>query len=146
MAPVKLRAHHLLCLFGWRGEGYSEEFTENFNSIVSKLRDSDQFELVEGVDDVCAACPKRAPGGCDADGLFAADPAVIDGRVLDYIGLDIGGVYSFGRVLEIVRDRIAPLALAVICRGCAWESEGRCAAGLESGRTAGCAPSTTSSF
>ena len=134
---MKLRAHHLICVFGWRGEGYSEEFTENFNDIITKLGDSAPVELVGGVDDLCAACPKRATGDSGVEVSCAADPTAIDGRVLDYIGLEIGHVYSFGHLLEIVRERIAPSTLATICRGCVWESKGWCAAGLESGRIAG---------
>ncbi len=135
--PVRLRAHHLICLFGWRGEGYSREFTDNFNAVVSRLSDSALVELVDGADDICAACPKLAPGDCGAGDPGLADPAAIDARVLDCLGLDVGGVYSFGSLVEAVRTRIAPQALSAICRGCAWESHGWCAAGLEHSRTAG---------
>ena len=41
---IELRAHHLLCLFGWRGHGYDRPFIDNFNRLVERLDQNTQVK------------------------------------------------------------------------------------------------------
>lgn len=62
-----LRYHHLLCLPRFIGEGYSNDFTRNMAEVKKRLESEgllangqwnlDALTLVEGPDQVCAACP-----------------------------------------------------------------------------------------
>ncbi|WJH32930.1 DUF1284 domain-containing protein [Paenibacillus sp. CC-CFT747] len=63
---VKLRGHHLLCLLGYRGMGYSAEFCANMTSIYERLRQQPEqsVELVEGPDEICRAYPEDKTNHC----------------------------------------------------------------------------------
>ena len=61
--PARLRPHHLICLRLFRGQGYSTAFVENLEETLARARSAGAV-VVEGVDDVCAACPGLADGRC----------------------------------------------------------------------------------
>jgi hypothetical protein len=63
-APARLRAHHLMCLNFFDGEGYSEAFVDNLRATLATA-DADGIVLVEGADDVCAICTHLQDGVCD---------------------------------------------------------------------------------
>ena len=60
---VRLRGHHLICLHFFKGEGYSKEFVENLSKVLKTI-ERKGVDLVEGGDDVCAACPSYQNGRC----------------------------------------------------------------------------------
>lgn len=39
---LRIRAHHVLCILGFRGEGYSREFVENMRRVVDIIRANPQ--------------------------------------------------------------------------------------------------------
>jgi hypothetical protein len=55
---MKLRGHHLLCILGFQGYGYSEDFVLNM-ARINELRKSDKttIKLINRPDDICSACP-----------------------------------------------------------------------------------------
>lgn len=60
---MKLRAHHLICLLGFRGLGYSPEFVENMARIADQLRSFPHtvIEIVRRPDDICSPWGERMP-------------------------------------------------------------------------------------
>lgn len=58
---MKLRPHHLLCIQGYEGKGYSPEFIVNMDEVVAKLRAEEgiEIEIVFGTDQICERCPNR---------------------------------------------------------------------------------------
>ncbi len=63
---LNIRPHHLLCILGFRGLGYSEKFVSNMEEVAKKLRsDFTSFiTLVLECDAICAACPHNVEGKC----------------------------------------------------------------------------------
>ena len=63
---IKLRGHHLLCLSGFQGYGYDEDFTQNMSDINLKRKLSDTtVSLTDSPDDICAACPNLKGNICE---------------------------------------------------------------------------------
>ena len=60
---VRLRGHHLICLHFFKGEGYSKEFVKNLSHVLEAAA-SEGVTLIQGGDDVCAACPSYEDGLC----------------------------------------------------------------------------------
>ena len=63
---LKLRGHHLLCLKGFQGYGYDENFVRNMKYINSKRKDnSTTITLLDCPDDICASCPNLKNNVCE---------------------------------------------------------------------------------
>lgn len=133
-SAVRLRGHTLLCLQGFRGEGYSLRFTENLAAIHQTLSaNPDQpVELVEEPDAVCGACPHRALTGCALNGQ-ESEPSMQaqDRHVLRLLGLEAGRVVRWRDVLERIRALVTGSDLPGICGQCRWLPFGYCAEGIE---------------
>ncbi len=125
---IKLRPHHLLCLIGWRGNGYNEAFSANFDKVAAALRGGGRFEAVMGTDDICAACPHNEEGECRRGPR--ARPLLLDQRVLERLELEAGQAYDYASVADALPARISPDDLASICAGCSWLDRGWCRTAL----------------
>ena len=133
-SPIRLRGHTLLCLQGFRGEGYSPDFTDNLASIHRSLSENpDQpVELVDQPDTVCGACPHRAPAGCTLNGKGSeAGMQAQDRNVMARLGLANGSVVSWREVLERIRVAIKGSDLSNICGQCRWLPLGYCKDGID---------------
>ena len=132
--PIRLRGHTLLCLQGFRGEGYSRVFTENLAAIHRCLGENPDHpvELVEEPDTVCGACPHRAPAGCALNGNGSeAGMQAQDRNVLKRLGLAGGSVVRWRDVLERIRASITGSDLPNICGSCRWLPLGYCKDGID---------------
>lgn len=137
-SPIRLRGHTLLCLQGFRGEGYSPEFTDNLAAIhLSLAADPDQpVQVVEAPDAVCGACPHRAPAGCTLNGQGSeAGMQTQDRHVLRLLGLHVGAVVRWRDVLDRIRHSVAGKDLPSICGQCRWLPLGYCAEGIDTLRS-----------
>lgn len=61
---MHLRAHHLICLHFFKGEGYTAEYVENLRSIL-KRAENEGIEVIMGADEVCKPCPYLKDGICE---------------------------------------------------------------------------------
>ena len=138
----RLRAHHLLCIFGFRGLGYSESFVSNMQAVVDLLFSAGgaAVEVCHGCDDICAACPRAADGECTAGDGSGRTVMARDRRVLQAVGLKVGTRMSSGALARLVAGRIDGSTLERICAGCQWLAAGYCREGLERFRKGGRAP------
>ncbi len=127
--PLRLSAHHALCVHGFRGMGYSEPFIARMHEITERLRTRPAAPVVltVGADAACAACPSLTLGGCARYGRKVTEQ---DARVAHRLGIAPGEALPWSAVQERVRTRVAPGDLADLCRGCPWLGLGVCAEGL----------------
>jgi hypothetical protein len=134
LSPIRLRGHTLLCLQGYRGEGYSPGFTDNLSAIHRSLNEHpDQpVELADEPDAVCGACPHRAPVGCTLNGRGSeAGMQIQDRHVLALLGLKTGSVVRWRDVLARIRASVKGSDLPGICGQCRWLPLGYCSEGME---------------
>ncbi len=138
--PVPLRPHHLLCLLGFRGHGYSDVFTANMAALAVRLRGpggADTPLVIQPVADaICAPCPRRRGTGClDADRI-----AMLDRRHAARLGLAPGARLTWGEALARIGRELHPDDLDTLCDGCRWLPLGLCRAALETLRATSAAP------
>jgi len=63
---MKLRGHHLLCILGFQGYGYSEDFVLNMSRINELIKSKKTtIKLINSPDDICSACPNLKNGVCE---------------------------------------------------------------------------------
>ncbi len=128
-----LRGHHLLCVHGFVGRGYSPDFAENMRACVVALRgDPDAVViLVDEPDLICTPCPHLLDGRCQSDGLEGEElRAEQDRRVLDSLRLEPGAHLSWREVVERIRATVTPADLAYLCADCQWLPLGLCAGAI----------------
>lgn len=126
---VNLRVHHLLCFFGWRGVGYTPEFTKAFTKLRKDLSWTTPIYLTKDYDAICTSCPKAV--GTDCQPREGTVPYKIDERCLKALNLAAEQLYSFGFLLEKVA-KLSPSLLPQICADCYWLNLGWCEQGLKS--------------
>ena len=117
-----LRGHHLLCLKGFQGYGYSKDFTENMIEI-NALRKSENstVHLTNSPDDICKACPNLKDGICENesenDKIVNMDNEVLKkldpSKEYDAIGL-------FEKIDEIYNTKES---VSKICFNCIWHDK-----------------------
>ena len=61
-----LRGHHLLCLQGFQGYGYDENFVKNMTEINRQRKLANTtIALTDSPDDICKSCPNLKDGICE---------------------------------------------------------------------------------
>ena len=128
--PTILRGHHLLCVFGWRGFGYSDEFNRAMDEVVKNLDDS-EIAITAGPDELCRKCPNLQKNRCyKNDGDQEEAILAHDKRVLEFLDLEIGSTITVSELKVIIRKKEAQKFLGELCLGCSWFDKGYCLEGL----------------
>ena len=123
-----LRAHHLLCIQGYKGKGYSLHFTDNMNKIVNELKDDMTIKVVTRTDDICAACPHNLINGfCQSEEKVF----VFDSKVLNELKLKEGRTYLYKDILNNIKENLTHRKFVNICKNCEWFSYGYCFSELD---------------
>jgi hypothetical protein len=124
---VRLRGHHLLCLLGYRGMGYSEEYTTNMTRVHAQLREHPETPVtfVSGPDDLCVHFPPDQPYHCQDTNVQQRD----DG-VLARLGLQTGETRPWREVERLLARRFVPADIPRLCCTCPWLSYGVCEEGI----------------
>src|SRR5206468_12210734 len=120
-ASVRIRGHTLLCLQGFRGEGYSSEFIANMTTIHRTLTDRPEVlvEVLASPDAVCAACPHRHPSGCMLNGERSEEEMIEqDHEVLRRLGLKVGDRLRWHVILARIQTSGTGDDLRSICGCC----------------------------
>ena len=132
-APLSLRGHMLLCLQGFRGEGYDERFIANLEAIHTRLQSDPgiRVRLTDVPDQVCGACP-HLQGGCTLRGPdFEKQIVSQDRQVLGLLGLSAGQVIPWREITDRIRRRMRGDMLPGICGTCRWLPRGYCQEGID---------------
>lgn len=126
MTTIRLRGHHLLCLLGYRGMGYSADFCVNMTEIYEVLRakPETEIELITGPDDICKAYPTDKWNHCEGN-VYNTDEAI-----LLKLGLAPGNRGSWREMCSRIADKVVPADISQLCATCPWESYGVCQEGV----------------
>lgn len=126
LRPVRLRGHHLLCLHGFRGLGYSPGFVTNMKRIHDKVFDTNaEVQVLISPDDICVVCPYLDGKHCRRD----ENLPVRDRTVLNKLSITPGQVVPAGELFELVVERFRD-GLEEICSNCQWFHLGWCEEGI----------------
>ena len=129
---VILRPHHLLCILGFRGKGYSSRFVTEFAQLVSSLEDGEKgdnksIRIVGRADRICHACPNREGHLCEKEGEIKK----LDDQHSAALEVSDGSTLTWGDAKKKIKDRISLGVFHQICNGGSWKSLGYCQEALE---------------
>ena len=115
MRVINLRAHHGMCMYFFQGKGYSGDFVENMGAMKEILEENPLIRLLEGHDDVCAACPNKQTESCTEKAFR------YDREVLRRCGLSVGDTLPYRDFSEnVIETILRPGLRAEICGDCQW--------------------------
>ncbi len=124
---IRLRGHHLLCLLGFRGMGYSEAFAANMAQVHTALRTHPEsvVEITAGGDDLCACFPADQVDHC-----CETTVSVRDAAVLQRLGLEPGNRLSWSEIWSRLQTAVEPADIGRWCGTCPWRPLGVCEEGI----------------
>lgn len=131
---MQIRAHHIFCIQGFIGKGYSEQFIDNMENIIEKINSCNLLiEVTNTPDCICTACPKLkiidsqsenakiSPIGCEVE----TKVKMLDRKVADSLGIDFGKHYRYSELLEKLKY-IDEETFDDVCSECQWYNLGYC--------------------
>jgi len=119
---IKLRGHHLLCLLGFQGYGYSEDFVFNMTQINEKRKSKDCIiTLTNEADDICSSCPNLKNNFCENK---KKNEIIVemDNEILSHF--DSKRKYNSLELFKEVSLQFNTLkSVENVCNNCKWENE-----------------------
>ncbi|THE14156.1 DUF1284 domain-containing protein [Bacillus timonensis] len=124
----KLRGHHLFCLLGYRGMGYSQEYVENMTIVHQTLRKNPKtlVQIVKGTDHLCEKYPNNGKYHCEDNSIYERDV-----QILEKMGLRIGQILRWEDVEARIQRDVVPSDIQTVCESCSWRSYGVCEEGVQ---------------
>lgn len=104
------------------GKGYSQAFTDNYDTIVARLAAGEDIIMQEGPDEICQPLLDTADPHCHRPSVEARDAQALHdvGHVLGRT-LHVGDIVSLdGAGLERLRQAFLEGVTRTACTGCEW--------------------------
>ncbi|MBN1794378.1 MAG: DUF1284 domain-containing protein [Candidatus Omnitrophica bacterium] len=124
---MKIRAHHLICLVAYNGQGYGPEFEKTFNDMQHRYLTSatGEIEVIAGPDAACESCTFFSGDGCSSSQDGPEEKIVaFDNKALRLLKLS-PGTYRARDILRRVRS-LSTQELDDFCKGCSWYHKTNC--------------------
>ncbi|KZX14935.1 DUF1284 domain-containing protein [Methanobrevibacter filiformis] len=131
---VRLRGHHLLCLQGYQGYGYSEDFKKNLEKTLDILK-NDENTLVtvkSNPDDLCDYCPNLKNNLCglgkDLDTISQEELeknndiiVKMDKIAIEKGKIDLNKKYNINYLYNIINNNFKTIKdVEDVCGTCLW--------------------------
>ncbi|MDS0524680.1 DUF1284 domain-containing protein [Clostridium sp. SHJSY1] len=123
---LKIRPHHINCIYFYRGLGYSKEFVKGMDNIVNLLKEDDNIEikLINHCDDICENCPNKLKEQICKTNNKIKD---LDELTLKEYGLKIDNSYKFSYIKRYIYKNFSKEKFEKICKDCDWHKNKVCA-------------------
>lgn len=123
----KLRGHHIFCLLGYRGMGYSQEYIENMTRLHQTLRANPKtkIQLILGPDSLCEKYPNSGKYHCQEANIYERDE-----DILEKLGLKTGQIVQWLEIEALISEHIVPSDIQIVCESCFWRTYGVCEEGI----------------
>ena len=135
LPPVPVRGHTLLCLQGFRGEGYDPMFTAHMAAIHEKLfrQPSLSVRVIRKPDTFCHSCPNLdGEKGCKLHGPESESRmAEQDRQVMQLLSIENEEVLTWDEIVKRISGRIRASMLDTLCGNCPWLPLGYCKEALD---------------
>lgn len=123
---LKIRAHHLFCMQGYQGYGYSDQFQANFEQIIKQIYTVPdlEVELIAAKDMICSYCPHNGKTDCQLAEDSAQKIRSMDLKVLEKLNLNEGLKDKAQNLLQLTKTKIKTYYdIQEICGNCRWEEK-----------------------
>lgn len=122
---LKLRAHHLCCVQGFQGYGYSPAFVANLRAVILDIKvfPSRPLELVSKCDVICAFCPNEKE--CTAqESVISRRIRNMDLVVMDELRIKEGAIMGADEAFRLLNSQLADASHPEeVCGTCKWRQK-----------------------
>jgi hypothetical protein len=121
--PIRIRAHHLLCIQGFQGYGYSLDFVTHMDRVISFFKSKPYYslEIVINTDEICSQCPHNICGKCEKGSQDEIDK--VDMLVVKNASLDLKHIYTVREAFSTINENLNYDHLVNICSECNWKNK-----------------------
>ncbi|MFA9397615.1 MAG: DUF1284 domain-containing protein [Clostridiaceae bacterium] len=120
MEDITIRPHHLLCMQGFQGYGYDEEFAIKMKEIIDKIAECkyENIVITKGIDDICKTCPNNNDGICDKDDSVS----YMDNLLISKLNINYGVKFTKleENIFDIINNKLTQNDIEEICLDCMW--------------------------
>lgn len=123
---LKIRAHHLLCIQGYQGYGYSDKFQANLERIIQLINTAADLEIqvVAENDVICSYCPYTGQTGCQKDKDSAQNIQTMDLKILGRLGLKEGMRDNPQNLIMLTHSKFKTyFDIEEMCGDCQWKEK-----------------------
>jgi len=121
---LKIRAHHFLCVQGFQGYGYSQDFVKNMIEIIKNIDSNPESQIITECDIICSCCPHNVEGICQKRLDSAQKVKDMDIRVLRKLNLKDGIRGRAKDFLALVNAKFRNrFDIDDICGDCEWKEK-----------------------
>lgn len=127
MSITKIRAHHLLCVQGFHGYGYSRDFIDNMAKIIKNINSNPdlEIEIISECDFICQHCPHNVEGTCQKKPDSAQKIRDTDMYVLEKIDLKERTTGKARDIFSLINAKLRDSSdIQELCGDCGWK--GKC--------------------
>ena len=114
----------LLCIQGFQGYGYSEDFVKNMIEIIENIDSNPEAQIITECDVICFYCPHNIERVCQKRLDSAQKVKDMDMRVLRKLNLRVG---TIGRVKDFLSHANTKIRNSFdvhnICGECDWKEK-----------------------
>ncbi len=125
---LKIRAHHFLCLQGYQGYGYSDEYKLNLERILKLIQTMPdvEVEVIAQNDMICDYCPNKNQIGCKKDSGSIKTIRSLDLKVLEKLNIMEGVIDKASNLMRKVNTQFKNFPdIQAICDHCQWTEKCR---------------------
>lgn len=115
---VKMRGHHLICLYFFEGKGYDKGFLKNLKKTISSAKNN-PIRICRGPDDICKACPHLKAERCSYSEHSEEEINNMDTHALTLTAFKEGAVLKWNHIKELL-PQLFPIWYKRYCRFCHW--------------------------
>lgn len=121
--PIRIRAYHLLCIQGFQGYGYSDNFVSHMRRVISflKLNQYSDIQIVDDIDELCSKCPHNIDDRCFKESSHGINK--VDKLIIENTGLDLKHIYTIHEAFSIINQNLDKDLLLFICSDCSWKNK-----------------------
>lgn len=121
--PLKIRAHHLCCIQGFQGYGYSPAFVDNMRAVISDLEEFPlkPLKVTSKCDALCISCPNEKE--CFAQRSIPSRRIKnMDLAVMKKLRLEEGTVIKADEAFKLINSKLVKASdIEDVCGTCKWK-------------------------
>ena len=122
---LKIRAHHLCCIQGFQGYGYSPAFVANMRAVISDLKEcpSKPLKVISKCDTLCISCPNEKE--CLAlKSIPSRRIKNMDLAVMKKLRIEEGTVIKADEAFKLINSKLDNASdIEDVCGTCKWRQK-----------------------